>query len=169
MAVSMPEISADRKSYTFTLRDDLLFADDGTIPENMRKVTTQDVKFSILRIADARNHSPVYWIYRNRIAGLTAFRQKNGGRLPASAENELKRLMDKYLKRYGIENVTYESVISDALSIIDSAAIIEHIRWNAYMRSEGFVYAKKKNVPFKAHYNLVNLSALSISDKVKDI
>ena len=103
------------------------------------------------------------------VDSMTAFRQKNGGRLPASAENELKRLMDKYLKRYGIENVTYESVISDALSIIDSAAIIEHIRWNAYMRSEGFVYAKKKNVPFKAHHNLVNLSALSISDKVKDI
>lgn len=77
MAVSMPEISADRKSYTFTLRDDLLFADDGTIPENMRKVTTQDVKFSILRIADARNHSPVYWIYRNRIAGLGRFRERS--------------------------------------------------------------------------------------------
>ncbi len=77
MAAAMPEISADKKSYTFTLRDDLVFAGDGTFPESVsRKVTSQDVKFSILRIADARNHSPVYWIYRNRIAGLTAFRQK---------------------------------------------------------------------------------------------
>ena len=71
MASAMPEVSADKKSYTFTLRDDLFFADDGTFERGCdRKVTAQDVKFSILRIADARNHSPVYWIYRNRIAGL---------------------------------------------------------------------------------------------------
>lgn len=78
MAAKMPEISADGKSYTFTLRDDLLFADDGTFPApGSRQVTSEDVKFSILRIADARNHSPVYWIYRNRIAGLNDFRRRS--------------------------------------------------------------------------------------------
>ena len=77
MLAELPEISADRKSYKFTLRDDLFFADDGSFPDkNSRKVTAEDVKFSILRIADARNHSPVYWIYRGRIAGLNAFRKK---------------------------------------------------------------------------------------------
>ncbi len=77
MITAMPEVSADGKSYTFELRDDLLFAaDDVFAAEAERKVTSYDVKFSILRIADARNHSPVWWIYRNRIAGLEEFRNQ---------------------------------------------------------------------------------------------
>lgn len=81
MIVRMPEVSADAREYTFELRDDLRF-----IPEKPgipgRRVTAEDVKFSILRIADARNHSPVYWIYRNRIAGLGAFRGLTAGAAP---------------------------------------------------------------------------------------
>jgi ABC-type transport system substrate-binding protein len=75
----MPEISPDRRSYRCKLRDDLYFAADSRIPENCRKVTAGDVKFSILRIADARNHSPVYWIYRNRISGIGEFRRRSAG------------------------------------------------------------------------------------------
>ena len=78
MLESMPEISADRKSYTFTLRPDLLFAADPAFSHpGERKVTAGDVKFSILRIADARNHSPVYWIFRDKISGIGKFREKS--------------------------------------------------------------------------------------------
>ena len=74
MLAKMPELSADRRSYTFELRDDLYFVPEpGHRPE---KVTSEDVKFSILRIADARVHSPVYWLYRGRIAGIGRFREK---------------------------------------------------------------------------------------------
>lgn len=77
MAERMPELSADGRSYRFLLRDDLLFAaNPGFASIQERKVTAEDVKFSILRIADPRNHSPVYWIYRQRIAGLEEFRKK---------------------------------------------------------------------------------------------
>ena len=76
MLKEMPQISADGRSYTCKLRDDLYFAADPVFPDReSRKVTAGDVKFSILRIADARNHSPVYWIYRNRIRGLSEFRK----------------------------------------------------------------------------------------------
>ena len=76
MLSKMPEISADGRSYSCELRDDLYFAADPVFPDrDSRKVTAQDVKFSILRIADARNHSPVYWIYRNRISGIGEFRK----------------------------------------------------------------------------------------------
>ncbi|MBR7130701.1 MAG: hypothetical protein IKC82_01760 [Lentisphaeria bacterium] len=77
MLAKMPVISADRRSYRCELRDDLYFAD-----RELGKVTAEDVKFSILRIADARNHSPVYWIYRNRIAGLGEFRKKSASLPP---------------------------------------------------------------------------------------
>lgn len=76
MLTAMPEISADRKSYTFTLRDDLYFADEaGFGNKSERQVTAEDVKFSILRLADARLHSPMYWLCRDRIAGIGKFRE----------------------------------------------------------------------------------------------
>ncbi|MBE6375005.1 MAG: hypothetical protein E7050_00945 [Lentisphaerae bacterium] len=77
MICSMPEVSADGKSYRFLLRDDLYFAANSAFSSpNERKISAEDVKFSILRIADPRNHSPVYWIYRSRIAGLEEFRKR---------------------------------------------------------------------------------------------
>ncbi|MBO5935649.1 MAG: hypothetical protein J6Q94_09215 [Clostridia bacterium] len=52
----------------------------------------------------------------------------------------------------------------EKLSIED----IEHRRWNAYMRSEGYVHAPERNDLAKQHHNLVNYSELSDKDKRKD-
>lgn len=45
---------------------------------------------------------------------------------------------------------------------------LEHKRWNAYMRSEGFVHGEKRNDLAKVHHNLVLFDALSEEDKLKD-
>ena len=50
---------------------------------------------------------------------------------------------------------------------------LEHRRWNAYMRSEGYVYSgspdqKSRNDLGKMHHNLVYFDALSQADKNKD-
>lgn len=45
---------------------------------------------------------------------------------------------------------------------------LEHRRWNAYMRSEGYVYAPKRNNLAKTHHCLVTFDALSQKDKEKD-
>lgn len=51
---------------------------------------------------------------------------------------------------------------------------LEHRRWNAYMRSEGYVYsgspdASSRNDLAKMHHNLVSHSVLSDEDKSKDL
>lgn len=51
--------------------------------------------------------------------------------------------------------------------------ILEHCRWNAYMRSEGYVYSKSKdpssrNDLGKMHHNLVDFAGLEEDDKRKD-
>lgn len=51
---------------------------------------------------------------------------------------------------------------------LNCAAYIEHVRWNAYMRTEGFIYGKK-NTQFKMHDNLVTVEELSDELKLKDI
>lgn len=46
--------------------------------------------------------------------------------------------------------------------------ILEHRRWNAYMRSEGYVYGKVRNDLAKMHNCLVPFDGLSEADKAKD-
>ncbi len=48
-------------------------------------------------------------------------------------------------------------------------AHIEHIRWNAYMRTEGFRCAIETNKKFKLHYDLVPVDLLTFADCIKDI
>ncbi len=50
----------------------------------------------------------------------------------------------------------------------DNIEVLEHKRWNAYMRSEGYVYKKERNDLAKAHHNLVCFDTLSEEDKRKD-
>lgn len=55
----------------------------------------------------------------------------------------------------------------------DTIETLEHRRWNAYMRAEGYVYSgskdkKSRNDLAKMHHDLVDYSALSESEKRKD-
>jgi len=57
------KVSPDGKAYTFTLRDNVVF-------QNNRKVTAQDVKYSLERAADPANNSPTVTLYLGNIVGL---------------------------------------------------------------------------------------------------
>ena len=75
MLETMPEFSADGMVITCCLRDDLFFQKNPCFPDDsMRKITSADVIFSILRLADTRIHSTGYWLIRGKIRGLEEFR-----------------------------------------------------------------------------------------------
>lgn len=46
--------------------------------------------------------------------------------------------------------------------------VLEHSRWNAYMRSEGYCYAPVRNDLAKTHPNLVPFDRLSAEEQMKD-
>ena len=55
----------------------------------------------------------------------------------------------------------------------DSLEILEHKRWNAYMRSEGYVYSgshekSSRNDLAKMHHDLVDFESLTEEEKRKD-
>ena len=83
----MPEIRHGGASYYFELRDDLFFVPDrcfgpdGGTPE-ARRVRSGDVVFSFLRIADARLHSSLFWLWRGKVKGIDAFFQASGAAGP---------------------------------------------------------------------------------------
>lgn len=63
-----------------------------------------------------------------------------------------------------------EELTSDEAKIIE---VLEHRRWNAYMRSEGYIYSgspdkSSRNDLGKMHHDLVDYSSLSDDEKRKD-
>ncbi len=81
MLQQMPKINQQLTEYSFKLRDDLFFSNDICFGQNSdkksRKLTAKDVKYTILRIADSRQYSPLFWMFRGQIVGLDKFREKS--------------------------------------------------------------------------------------------
>jgi ABC-type transport system substrate-binding protein len=102
----MPEPENGFRSYRFELRDDLYFAADPVFGGKKRRITSRDVLFSFLRLADSRNHSPLYWLFRGRVVGIDAFH----ARTAACARGDM-RPYD--------EGVTGYRILSDTKFVID--------------------------------------------------
>lgn len=47
-------------------------------------------------------------------------------------------------------------------------SLLEHKRWNAYMRTEGYSFGERRNDLAKQHHNLVPFSELTAGDIIKD-
>jgi ABC-type transport system substrate-binding protein len=82
---AMPEVSDDRLTYTFTLRDDLRFHDapclEATVGKG-RPVVAQDMVWSLMRMADRSLRPSGWWIFQDRIVGFDAFKARMDQRQP---------------------------------------------------------------------------------------
>jgi ABC-type transport system substrate-binding protein len=76
-AESLPEVSADFRSFTFTIRPGIYFADDPAFGGRRRELVAADYVFSIKRMADPRWHSESWsTVEDKRIVGLEALRDE---------------------------------------------------------------------------------------------
>ena len=76
MLEKMPEVNPDQTELLCTLRKDLYFQESPAfagLSKEARHITSRDVVFSMLRLADARLQSPGYWVVRDRILGIEDF------------------------------------------------------------------------------------------------
>ena len=85
MLAEMPEIENNATVFRCRLRDDLYFQEgecfrSGTKQE--RKITSKDVIFSILRLADTRLKSSGYWLIRGKVRGIDEFRRRTENASP---------------------------------------------------------------------------------------
>lgn len=68
-------ISNDKKTYTFYLRNDVVFHDDACFANGRgRKMTAKDVVYSFKRIVDKETASPGSWIFNNKVDNLDGFK-----------------------------------------------------------------------------------------------
>ncbi|WP_236652766.1 ABC transporter substrate-binding protein [Chitinophaga vietnamensis] len=71
-------ISEDHRTYTFDLRTDVYFHDSDVFPGGKgRRLTAQDVVYSLKRIMDPATASPGAWIFNGKISSDTGFKALN--------------------------------------------------------------------------------------------
>jgi ABC-type transport system substrate-binding protein len=69
------EVSADRRIFTFHLRNDVFFHDDPVFPGSKgRRMTATDVAYSFSRIVDSRIASPGAWIFNRKVDTIEPFK-----------------------------------------------------------------------------------------------
>lgn len=69
------DISEDRTTFTFHLRDDVYFHDDACFPGGKgRKMNANDVEYSFARILDKQVASPGAWIFNRKVDSIQPFR-----------------------------------------------------------------------------------------------
>jgi peptide/nickel transport system substrate-binding protein len=72
------QISDDKKTYTFYLRDDVVFHGDDCFPDKKgRRMTAKDVEYSFKRIVDKSTASPGAWIFNKKVDSIDGFEAIN--------------------------------------------------------------------------------------------
>src|SRR5688572_21110220 len=69
------DVSPDRLTYVFHLRNDVFFHDNEVFPQGKgRKMTAYDIEYSYKRIMDPATASSGAWIFNNRVDSVDAFK-----------------------------------------------------------------------------------------------
>lgn len=76
LAESMPTISADGVTYTFKLRKGVLFHESPAFKGQPRELKTDDVFYSLRRLADPKLQAKGWWVIDDKILGLNEWRTK---------------------------------------------------------------------------------------------
>src|SRR5439155_469592 len=100
-AASMPEVSADGKTWTLRIRPGIYFADDPAFRGKKRELTAQDYVYSLKRHFDPKNKSPNFYLLDKRVVGMDAVRKQAlaGGKFDYDREVEGLRAIDRYTFR----------------------------------------------------------------------
>jgi peptide/nickel transport system substrate-binding protein len=100
------DISEDRMTYIFHLRNDVFFHDDAAFPEGKgKKLTAKDVEYSFNRIIDKQVASPGSWIFNRKVDTLQPFRAIDDSTFQL-------RLLRPYHPILGILSMQYCSIVT---------------------------------------------------------
>lgn len=99
------EVSGDKKTYTFYLRNDVVFHDDACFPSGRgRKMTAKDVEYSFKRIVDKTVASPGAWIFNSKVDSVNGFKAINDSIFQL-------KLIQPYNPILGILSMQYCSIV----------------------------------------------------------
>jgi ABC-type transport system substrate-binding protein len=100
------EISEDKRTYTFYLRDDVFFHDDVAFPDGKgRKLTAADIAYSFARIIDKKTASYGAWIFNGKVDAVNPFTALNDSVF-------ILKLINPYHPILGILSMQYCSIVA---------------------------------------------------------
>ncbi len=108
LAVSMPEVSADFKTYIIKLKSGVYFSDDPAFKGIKRELVASDVVYTYKRIFDPKNKSPsVSGLREEKILGMEELRDQatKSGKFDYDREIEGLRALDKYTVQFKLGEV----------------------------------------------------------------
>ena len=87
LAADLPEVSEDKLTYTFTLREDVRFADDDCFPGGEgRAVTAQDFLYAFKRFSHPNTRARGWWLLDGKLVGLNDWRDGLSDQMTAARE-----------------------------------------------------------------------------------
>jgi oligopeptide transport system substrate-binding protein len=97
--------SADNKTITFHLRNDVYFQDDDCFPNKKgRKLVAKDVVYSFTRMVDKKTASPGAWLFNNKVDSVAGFTAIDDTTFQLKLQNPFQPIL-------GILSVQYASVV----------------------------------------------------------
>ncbi len=94
-------ISADEKTYVFTLRSDVYFPDNECFKNGKgRKLTAHDVMYSFSRLLDKKLASPGAWIFKNKLSKNSGFTVLDSFTFQISLEKPFAPLLQQLTMQY---------------------------------------------------------------------
>ena len=139
------EISDDKLTYTFYLRDDVLFQNDAAFLQSRgRKMTARDVVFSLNRIIDPLVASPGAWIFNGKVDSLKPFTAVD------DSVFQLK-LLKPYQPILGILSMQYCSIVAPEAVKKYGDNFRQHpvgtgpFKFVAWEEGQGLILAKNEN------------------------
>lgn len=99
LAQEMPKVSKDGLTFTFKLKQGVLFHDDECFAEGKgREMVAQDVVYSFMRVADPKLQSTGWWVVDGKIKGLNEWRDKYADKDKVNYNDTIEglKVVDKY-------------------------------------------------------------------------
>lgn len=103
LAESLPEVSKDGLTYTFKIKQGVVFQDDEAFAGGKgRELVAEDFVFSIKRLADPKLQSTGWWLFDGKIAGLNEWRDRNSKADKVNYDEQIEGLksLDKYTLQF---------------------------------------------------------------------
>ena len=129
---AMPDISADGKTFTLTVKPGIYFQDDPAFGGKQRELVAADYVYAIKRLMDPKIASPNYFVIENKIVGAKHVRAaaEKSGQFNYDAEIAGLKALDRYLLKIVFEAPQFEFVYDLAASTFSAVAreVIEKYR-----------------------------------------
>ncbi|MFG1500014.1 ABC transporter substrate-binding protein [Halobacteriovorax sp. XZX-3] len=131
LAEALPEVSEDGLTYTFKIRQGVLFQDNAAFKDGKgRELVAEDFVYSIKRLADPKLQGLGWWLLQDKIVGLDEWREKNSKKDSVDYTEVVEGLktLDKYTLQFKLKKQFPQFLYSLAMpfTFVVAKEVVDH-------------------------------------------